>query len=186
MTTLCASRAYNDEQSRQLSRIETALEKDLSFWFESSCSQGSKTRLQRDIIVSSLKVHLEMQCSSQKYEFIREIDDQFHHISNNDSSHTAKDISTWKTMTRDGTEDIFKCIYAGILVHDVETEEVSELVGPVVAVYKWIVPLQQRRSATSSSAKSSSRAEGLVKVPRDPKYQKNSSQHTKTFGQLYP
>lgn len=73
-------------------------------------------------------------------------------------------------MTRDGTEDIFKCIYPGILVYDVETEEVSELVGSVMAVYKWIAPPQQRRSATSSSAKSSSRAEGPVKDPRDPKY----------------
>ncbi|KAF5870492.1 uncharacterized protein Bfra_009880 [Botrytis fragariae] len=177
LAALCASREYKDEQSKLLSRLQNALERDLSFWFDFGPSSRSKSRLRTEILEPSVKLHLEMQCSTQNYEFVDETYFQSRRNSSNGeySLDVVKEISTWKTITSDGTEDVFQCVYPGLVVHSMETEDVSELVGPIMAVYKKTFGQHAKRSTTSSSVKSSSRGDNLPKETREPKQQKTTT-----------
>ncbi|TGO20560.1 hypothetical protein BPAE_0285g00050 [Botrytis paeoniae] len=183
LTALCASREYKDEQSKLLSRLQNALEKDLSFWFDFGPSSRSKSRLRTEILEPSVKLHLEMQCSTQNYEFVDETYFQSRRSSSNGeySLDLVKDISTWKTITSDGTEDVFQCVYPGLVVHSMETEDVSELAGPIMAVYRKSFGPHAKRSTASSSVKSSSRGDNLLKETREPKQQKTSTSALSSF-----
>ncbi|KAG4032859.1 hypothetical protein MFRU_006g03200 [Monilinia fructicola] len=182
LTALCSSKSYQDEQKRQLLSIQNALGKDLSFWCGNSGYQRLKDRLHREIIDPSVRVHQEMKCSTRKYDLIRESDAQFKRSSSSEqyASHIVKEVKTWKTMTSDGTERVLQCLYPGIVVYDMEAEERSELLGPVMAVYKRASP-QARRSATSS-ARSSFHAEISMKEPRDHGHHKIATNAPKRIG----
>ncbi|KAF7861931.1 hypothetical protein EAF04_007812 [Stromatinia cepivora] len=178
LTALCATRSYKDKQADQLCRIQDALEKDLSFWYENSGSARSKARLRTEILEPSIKLHLEMQCSTQRYELIDERDVQFEPSSSEGQylPYEVKEITTWKTMASDGTEESLQCLYPGLVVYDMEAVEKSELVEPIMAVFKRDTLPQARRSETSSSSKSfSQRAESAAKDTRDYKHQKTAA-----------
>ncbi|KAF7950310.1 hypothetical protein EAE96_007597 [Botrytis aclada] len=177
LTALCASREYKDELSKLLSSLQNALEKELSFWFDFGPSSRSKSRLRTEILEPSVKLHLEMQCSTQDYEFVDETYFQSRRSSSNGeySRDLVKEISTWKTITSDGTEDVFQCVYPGLLVHSIDTEDVSELIGPIMAVYKKSLGPQAKRSTASSSVRSSSRGDTLLKETRESKQQRTTT-----------
>ncbi|KAI9650817.1 hypothetical protein NHQ30_000850 [Ciborinia camelliae] len=209
LTAICASRSYKDEQKRQLSRIQNDLEKELSFWYKNSSSPGSKAQLQTDIIDPAVKLHQDMQCSTKKYDFSDRRDAQSKPSSGNEQylPDIVKEITTWKTMTSDGTDVFFQVLYPGIEMFDLETEKKSELVGPIMTVYKRGLgiemydlkteeekpelvepimavyetgdPPQAGPSATSSSAKSPSRAKGSIKETRDSKHRKTGNSEPK-------
>ncbi|TGO47897.1 hypothetical protein BCON_0259g00060 [Botryotinia convoluta] len=183
LTALCASREYKDEQSKEISRLQNDLEEELSFWYDFGDFSRSKARLRSQILEPSVKLHLEMQCSTQSYELFDEPYFQSRGSSSKGehSQDLVKEISTWRTVTSDGTEDVFQCVYPGLVVHNTETEDASELVGPIMAVYKKNVGQQAKRSTTFSSVKSSSRGDSLLKETREPKQQKTSTSRLSSF-----
>ncbi|TGO69499.1 hypothetical protein BOTNAR_0010g00360 [Botryotinia narcissicola] len=177
LTALCASREYKDEESKEISRLQNALEEESSFWYDFGDSPRSKARLRREILESSVKLHLEMQCSIHNYEIFNEL--MRGSSKGEHSQDLVKEISTWKTMTSDGTEDVVQCVYPGVMVHNMENEDESVLVEPIMAVYKKHFGPQAKRSTTSSSVKSSSRADSPMKEPRNFKHQKISNSASK-------
>ncbi|KAJ8063116.1 hypothetical protein OCU04_008358 [Sclerotinia nivalis] len=177
LTALCATRSYKDKQVEQLSRIQDALEKDLSFWYGNSSSARLKARLRTEILEPSIKVHLEMQCSTQRYELIDERDVQFEPSSSKGQHlpHEVKEITTWKTITSDGTEESLQCLYPGLVVYATEAAEKSQLVEPIMAVFKGGTLPQARHSGTSSSANFfSQRAESATKETREYRHPKTA------------
>ncbi|KAF7890797.1 uncharacterized protein EAF01_010606 [Botrytis porri] len=179
LTALCASREYKDEQSKEISHLQNDLEEEMSFWCDFGDSSRSKARLRSEILEPAVKLHLEMQCSTQSYEIF---DEPRRSSSKGEySQDLVKEISTWKTMTSDGTEDVFQCVYPGVMVQSMETEDESVLVEPIMAVYKKNFWPQAKRSTTSSSMKSSSRVDNSMKGPRNSKHQKISTSASKNL-----
>lgn len=183
LTALCASREYKDEESEEISRLQNDLEEELSFWYDFGDFPRANVRLRSEILDPSVKLHSEMRCSTQIYELF---DDPYFQSKGSSSKgeysqDLVKEISTWRTVTSDGTEDVFHCIYPGLMVHNAETEDMSKLVGPIMAVFKKNVDQQAKRSTTFSSVKSSPRGDNLLKETRELKHQKTLTSRLSSF-----
>ncbi len=149
------------------------------YWLKRGNVSKQKARLQREIFDPAVRLHQEIRCSTQQYEFIGTARDFWSEPSSGGEEvfpYNAKDITTWKTVAGDSTDLYRRCIYPGLAAYDAEVEKKSELVKPVIVVYKQIPSLLPKRLTTSSANSSPQRKE-----LRDHKQQKPTTGPMKNF-----
>ncbi|KAG9237960.1 hypothetical protein BJ875DRAFT_480770 [Amylocarpus encephaloides] len=179
LRALCSSKSFHSRHQYELSRLWEPLQGDLTYWLKSGCLSKHKARLQREIFAPAVKLHREILFSTQQYEFnfITTRDLQFVPKVGLEEAipYIGKDITTWKTMTDEFTYTNFQCIYPSLAAYDMEAENKSELVKPVVAVYKHNFPPVAKLSTASSASSSPQRTDSPLKESREYKLHKTTS-----------
>ncbi|KAM3086059.1 hypothetical protein ACMFMG_000195 [Clarireedia jacksonii] len=173
LRALCASKQFQAEQETRLTGIWKELQTELSCWLSDSNILKHQGRLKRDIFDPAVKVHMDMQCSVQQYEVVSapvggRITSSF--TRHDECTETVKEITNWKMRTRESTDVDDLCIYPGIITYDAAGEVKSNLVRPVMVVYKRTpLPSSARHSNESPARSQSQPSNSPSKEPQDAK-----------------